>query len=158
MSFFGKRLSEYVAFVRPLLALILVVGLTRLTVSLAGAPNSVANWMSVTGVLWLTVTYYSIHVRTSGFGSYKQLLGVTVVLNAAAQAVIITGICIAVLTGTNNIYSASEYAFGGDGKTWVHAFAHLTLGMTFGSLVPWLAGSLIMFGSKKLGGREVVAA
>ena len=158
MNIFGKHLSEYVAFVRWFLVLILVVGLTRLALSLAGVPNSTAKWISVTGVLWLAVLYYSIRVRTSGFGSYKQLLGVIVVLNVVAQAVIITGICIAIFTGTNNIYSASEYAFGGDGKTWLHVVAHLTLGIIFGSLVPWLTGSVIMFASKKLSSRDVVIA
>jgi len=39
MIFFGKRLSEYVAFVKPFLGLILVVGIARLALSLGGAPE-----------------------------------------------------------------------------------------------------------------------
>jgi hypothetical protein len=78
------------------------------------------------------------------------LLPICVLLNLAAQAVIISGIIVAILTGVNNIYSAPEYAFGADGKTWLHVGAHLGIGTIAGSLVPWIIGSLVLFVTKKL--------
>jgi hypothetical protein len=77
----------------------------------------------------------------------------------------IVGIVIAMVTGTDNIFSGPEYALGSDGKTWAHLAAHLFIGTTLGSLVPWLFGSVIMFAAKKLargtttnrGAREVGA-
>ena len=73
MTIFGKRPSEYVAFAKPFLGLVLLVGIARLALSLAGTPNSTARWLSITAVIWIGVVYYAIRVHTSGFGSYKQL-------------------------------------------------------------------------------------
>ncbi|MBI4382395.1 MAG: hypothetical protein HY574_14555 [candidate division NC10 bacterium] len=150
MHIFGKGLSEYVAFTRLFLGLILVVGIVRLALSFGGVPNSTAKWLSITAVVWIGVLYYSIRVHTSRFGSYKQLLPIYVLQGLVAQAIIVPAIVIAILTGSDNIYSAPEYSFGGDGKTWLHAGAHLVLGTTIGPLVGWLVACLIMFATKKL--------
>jgi len=150
MKIFGKRLSDYVAFSKLFLVLIPLVGIARLALSLGGEPNSTVKWVSVTALLWIAVIYYSVRVHTSGFGSYKQLLVIFVLLNLAAQAVIISGIILAIVTGSGNIYSAPEYAFGGDGATWLHVAAHLFVGTIAGSLVPWLFGSLILLLTRKL--------
>ena len=150
MTIFGKRLSEYVAFCKPFLGLILVVGIARLALSLGGVPNSTAKWLSITAVIWIGVLYYSIRVHTSGFGSYKQLLPICVLQGLAAQAIVVPGIILAIFTGKDNIYSAPEFAFGGDGKTWIHVGAHLLLGTTIGPLIGWLIGCVIMFATKKL--------
>ena len=154
MTIFGKRLSEYVAFSKSFLGLILIVGIARLALSLGGVPNSTAKWLSITAVMWIGVLYYSIRVHTTGFGSYKQLLVICVLQNLVAQAVIISGIVLAIFTGTGNIFSAPEYAFGSDGKTWLHLGAHLVVGTTVGSLLPWLIGSGILSATRKLAGSD----
>src|ERR1051326_8358581 len=103
MTIFGRRLGEYVQFCKPFLILIPIVGVVRLALSLAGEPNSIAKWFSVTALVWLGTLYYSVRVHTAGFGSYKQLLVICALQNLAAQAVIICGIMLAIITGTNNI-------------------------------------------------------
>jgi hypothetical protein len=150
MTIFGKPLLEYVRFARVFIVLVAVVGIARLALSLGGAPNPTAKWLSMTGLAWIAVFYYAIRVHTSGFGSYKQLLPVLALVNLTAQVIAMAAIAIAIFTGTNNIFSAPEYAFGSDGKTWTHFAAHLFIGTTIGSLVPWAFGSLILFVSKKL--------
>ncbi len=150
MIIFGKRLSEYVAFSKPFLGLILVVGIARLALSLGGVPSSIAKWLSITAVIWIGVLYYSVRVQTSGFGSYKQLLPICFLQMVTAQVVIVPAIILAIFTGTDNIYSAPEYAFGSDGKTWIHVAAHLFVATTIGSLIPWLVGCAIMFVTKRL--------
>jgi hypothetical protein len=150
MTIFGKRLSEYVAFSKPFLVFILVVGIARLALSLGGVPNSATKWLSITAVIWIGVSYFSIRVHTSGFGSYKHLLPIFVLQSLAAQAVIVPAIILAIFTGHDNIYSAPEFSFGQDGKTWLHVGAHLGLGTTIGPLIGWLVGCLIMFATKKL--------
>jgi hypothetical protein len=150
MTVFGKRLSEYVAFAKPFLALILVVGIARLALSLGGVSSSVAKWISITAVMWIGVLYYSIRVHTSGFGSYKQLLPICVLQSVTAQLVIVPAIILAIFTGKDNIYSVPEYALGSDGKTWLHVAAHLLVGTTIGPLIAWLVGCVIMFATKKL--------
>ena len=150
MNIFGKRLSDYAAFSRVFLILIPLVGIVRLALSLGGEPNSAVKWVSITLVQWIAVIYFAVRVHTTGFGSYKQLLAIYVLLNLVAQAVIISGIILAIVTGTPNIFSAPEYAFGGDGATWLHVAAHLFIGTIAGSLVPWLLGSLILLATRKL--------
>ncbi len=150
MTIFGRPLSQYVEFCKPFLVLVPVAGIVRLALSLGGVPNSTAKWISVTALVGIGVLYYSVRVHTSGFGSYKQLLVISVLVNVASQIVIIFGIVLAIVTGTPNIYSAPEYAFGSDGGTWSHAAAHLFIGTTAGSLGPWLIGSLVLFVTKKV--------
>jgi len=60
MTIFGKRLSEYVAFSKPFLSLILVVGIVRFVLSFAGVPNSAAKWFSITVVMWIGGLYYAV--------------------------------------------------------------------------------------------------
>jgi len=147
---FGKTLSEYIQFLKPILVLILIVGLARLFLSLAGAPNSTVKWLSLTVVTLLGALYCAIRVHTSGFGSYQQLLPLLVIQNALAHIISAVAIAIAILSGKDNIFSAPEYSGGGDGKTWTHAGAHLVLGIVVFSLVLWLATSLILFVTKKV--------
>jgi hypothetical protein len=154
MTIFGRRLSDYVDFCKVFLVLIPVIGIVRLALSLSGEPNSTVKWISVSVAIWIAVLYYAVRVHTKRFGSYKQLLVVCALLNLVGQVVIVSGIILAIATGTNNIYSAPEYAFGGDGKTWLHVVLHLFVGTTAGSLVPWAFGSLVLFVTKKLAGSE----
>src|SRR5436309_312492 len=150
MTIFGRPLSQYVEFCKPFLVLVPVAGIIRLALSLGGVQNSTAKWISVTALVGIGVLYYSVRVHSCGFGSYKQLLLISVLLNLAAQVVIIFGIVLAIVTGTPNIYSSPEYAFGRDGATWSHAAAHLFIGTTAGSVFPWLIGSLVLFLTKKV--------
>lgn len=158
MTIFGKPLSEYVAFAKVFLLLIAIVGITRLALSLAGVENATVKWLSISVVSLVGLVYYAIRVHTTGFGSYKQLLALIVIQSIVAQAIIIAGIVIAIFTGRDNIFSAPEYSGGGDGKTWLHAGAHLLFGVIAGSLLAWLIGSLIMFVTKKAFARDTAAA
>ena len=72
---FGKSLSEYVAFQKPILILIAAVWALRLTLSMAHVPVSGAQLVSVTGVLVVGALYYGWAVGRKGFGSFKQLYG-----------------------------------------------------------------------------------
>lgn len=151
MSIFGKRPSEYVAFAKPFLVLILAVAIARLALSLGGVSNSAARWLSVTAAIWIGVVYYAIRVHTTGFGSYKHLFPICFLLSFTAQLVIVPAIVLAIFTDTDNIYSIPENFFGSDGKTWLHVAGHLFIGgTTIGPLIGWLFGCVIMFVTKKL--------
>lgn len=149
MTIFGKRLFEYVAFAKLFLFLIFAAGLIRLTLSLRGVPLGTTQWFSMTALAWLGTIYYSIRVHTKGFGSFKQLLVILALQDWIAQAFAITGIAIAIATGTNNAFSVPEVFFGNDGRTWRHLVAHLTIGTTAGALIPWAVGSLILWATRK---------
>jgi hypothetical protein len=83
----------------------------RLALSLSGTPNDTARWFSMTALIWIAVIYCSIRIHTVGFGSYKQLVVICALLNLTTQVISITGILISIATGTDNIFSAPDFAF-----------------------------------------------
>jgi hypothetical protein len=153
VKIFGKTLSEYIAFENWFLGLVLVVGVLRLALFLLGLSYAIDKYLSMSALLLLGMIYFSIKVHTSGFGSYKQLLPVLALPAILAQAIVIAGIVLAIMTGKDNIYSVPEVSGNRDGKTWTHALGHL-FAMVIFPLVLWLIGSLHMFATKKTtGGR-----
>lgn len=147
---FGKPLSEYVSFAKPILLLIIVVGVARLALSLAGVQNAAVKWLSITAVLFIGLVYFAIRTYTTGFGGYKQLFPLLFLQSVVSQVIIATGIVIAIATHRDNIFSAPEYSGGGDGKTWLHVGAHIVLGTTIGPLLAWLVGCVITWVAKKV--------
>src|ERR1051326_2906981 len=129
MTIFGKTLSQYLDFQKYMLLLILAVGLARLILSLAGLPNSATKWLSISVVALIGLVYYAIRVHTTGFGSYKQLLPLIFIQSLVAQAIIITGIIIAIYTQKDNVFSAPEFSGGRDGKNWIHVGGHVIVGL-----------------------------
>ena len=154
MTIFGKPLSDYVSFAKPILGLILAVGIVRLALSLGGVPVSAAKWLSITAVAWIGVVYFAIRVHTTGFGTYKHLLPICVLQSITTQVVVVPAIILAIFTGQDNIYSVPEMFFGSDGKTWIHVVGHLTVGIIVAPLIAWLVGCVIMFATKKLVTRD----
>ncbi|HEY7411886.1 MAG TPA: hypothetical protein VII13_14160 [Vicinamibacteria bacterium] len=150
MTIFGKSLADYCRFAAPFLAAITVVGLLRLGLSLAGVSPGVARWFSMTVVWLVALLVLSARVHTTGFGSFKQLLGVMLVITFTAHAISALGVAIAIATGTDNVFSVPEYSGGQDGKTVFHLLAHLIGGLTVFPLVAWLVGSLVLLVTRKV--------
>ena len=150
---FGKTVAQYLGFQKVVLAVIVLVFVARFAVSLAGAPNSVARWISVTVVLLAGVVYYGVTVYTSGFGSYKQLYPLVLFQSLLGEGLVALAVALAILTGADNIYTAPEYSGGGDGKNWLHVVAHLVVAAVILPLVSWAIGSLIMLVTKKVAPR-----
>jgi len=154
---FGKKLSEYLRFQQVILGLILVVGLAKLALTLTGVPNSTTKWLSLTVLTLIGLLYYGVRVHTAGFGSYKQLLPLLFNKNVLAHAIIVIGIVIGIMTGHDNVFTAPEYSGGGDGKTWLHAGAHVVLGMIVGTFLGWLIASIVMWVTKRVARRPAPA-
>jgi len=150
---FGKTVTQYLGFQKVVLVLIVLAFLVRLALSLAGTPNSVAKWISVTVVLLAGVVYYGVAVYTSGFGSYKQLYPLVLFQSLLREGLVALAIVLAIITGTDNIYTAPEYSGGGDGKNWLHVLAHLVIAAVILPLVSWGISSLIMLVTKKVAPR-----
>jgi hypothetical protein len=115
---FGKRVSEYLAFQWPFLALTAAVGLIRLGLSLAGTPDSTV----------LPLVFFQV-----------------VVLHAVA----VTGILLAI-AGFPNVFAAPEFSGPMAQNQWLHALAHLTIGMAVAPLLLWGGASLAMWVAKRL--------
>jgi hypothetical protein len=150
---FGKRLSEYLGFQKVWLVAIAAVGLARLGLSLAGLPDGVVVFLSITVLGWAAILYYGVAVHTRGFGSYKQLLPLMIFQVVLVQAIAVMGILLAI-AGLPNIYAAPEYSgppFARSANQWSHALAHLTIGVVAPVLLWWGVASLVLLVTKKLG-------
>lgn len=157
---FGKSLSQYVSFERPILILITVVWLMRLGLSTAGMPVAGVRLVSVTGVLLLGSLYYGWVASQQGFGSFKQLYGANLLQGLYSQTLIAAAIVLAIVTGQDNIYTIPEFypASAGsdplglppDGKSFGHAIAHVVLvGAIVGPIVGWLLSSAAYLATRK---------
>jgi len=150
MTIFGKSVSQYVRFLRPILGFILVVGMARLLLSLAGVSVTSVKYFSLTAAWLVGLVVCSITVHTKGFGSYKELLALVGVQSLVAQAFTAAVVVLGIVTGQDNIYTLPEFSGNVDGKTWGHAGAHLGLAAPILTLVGWLIGSAILFVTKKV--------
>jgi hypothetical protein len=148
MRIFGKTLDDYLRFATGVVALVVVVGVARLVLSMAGVPVSAAKFVSVTTMALLGVVYFGVKVHTSGFGSYRQLLPLMVITLGAASWVSGFAVVLAIVTGRDNIYSIPEYSGGQDGKTFFHAFAHFVIAPFVAGLIAWGLSSLVMLATK----------
>ena len=149
MKIFSKSILEYFAFQKAIMILILVVGLLRLGLSLAGVSDSIVKWVSLTALSLVGIVYCGVQVPRTGFGGYKHLLPLFVWQAATANIIIAAGIALGTLTGIQNIYSKPEYSGPLAGNPWLHAAGHLADGFIVGPLLGWLLGSAIMFVVKK---------
>ena len=154
MKIFGKSLSEYVNFVKVFLVVILVVGILRLALSMAGVPNANVSGLSMSVAVLAGAIYCAVRVPKTGFGSYRHLLPLMVLQSGTANAFAALGILLAIATGQDNVFTAPEYSGGGDGKTWSHFGAHLVLGLTLFPLLLWGVSSLVMFITKRMAARS----
>jgi hypothetical protein len=151
MMVFGKRLSEYVRFQRVILGLIVVVGLARLLLSLAGVSNDVVRFFSMTVLAIAGVFYYGIRVPITGFGSYRHLLPLLVIQSVVSNLIVIAGILISRFSHRPNVFTAPE--FGGVMRTRWHILGHVGGGMIVFSLVLWAVASLVMWVTKRVSGK-----
>ncbi len=143
---FGKPYAEYIRYQMPFLAATAVVGLLRLGLSIAGQPNSVVQFASITAVGFASFAYYGAMVRRHGFGTYRHLLPLVFNQGLIANAIAVLGIVLSVY-GMPNIYDAPEFRgpFATAQTTPLqHALAHIFGGTTAGALVGWAFASIVM--------------
>ena len=148
---FGKSLSEYLKLQKPWLLLIVIVWAARLGLSLAGTPDSVGKFVSITGVLLLSVVYFPWTLSRSGFGGYRQLYGLFLIQGVFSQVLVALAIVLAIVTGHDNIFTVPEFSSKGgsplptDGKNWGHVVAHVFVaGAIIFPLVTWILGSIVL--------------
>ncbi len=151
---FGKTPFQYLGFQKWILALIAVVGLTRLGLSLAGLRDDTVAWLSMNVVSWAGALYYGVAVHTRGFGSYKQILPMAVLQTVLQQAIAVLGIMLAI-AGLRNVYAAPEYSLGAQNQ-WAHVAAHLTIGIVVPPLLLWGVASLVLLITKKVARRTAL--
>ena len=143
---FQKPYSEYIRFQTPVLIAMAIVGLLRLGLSIAGMPDSIVKFVSVSAVGFAGIVYYGVRVRPTGFGSYRHLLPLVFNQGLVANGIAIVGIGLAVM-GMPNIYDVQEFRgpFATAETTPLqHALAHMFIGTTVGALMGWGMSSIVM--------------
>jgi len=156
MNIFGKPLSAYFNFQKLILILILLVGVARLGLSLAGVSDDIVKWISITALSIVGIIYVGVKVPRTGFGSYKHLLPLFFIQAFLGNLFIVTGIAHTALTGRENIFSRPDYS--GGLTPWQHALAHTIDGVIVGPLIGFLLGSIIMFVVKKISPAKSIPA
>jgi hypothetical protein len=156
---FGKTLSQYVEFQKPMLMLIAAIWAIRLALSMGGVPVSGARFVSVTGVVLLGAVYYGWALGQTGFGSFKQLYALCLIQGIFSQTLVALAIVLAIVLGQDNIYTIPEFyppSQGGaaplptDGKNFGHAIAHIVLaGAIVFPIITWLLGSLVLLATRR---------
>jgi hypothetical protein len=168
---FGRSLSEYLAFQRPVLILIGAVWALRLAFSMTGLPVSGVQFLSVTGVLVLGAVYYGWAVGRKRFGSFKHLYALNLVQGLFSQALVAAAIVLAMLLGRDNIFSIPEFyppaqgigvlglPMPPDGKSWGHALEHLLVAGAIGfPIIGWLLGSPVLLVTSRRGAARTNAS
>jgi hypothetical protein len=153
---FGKSISEYLAFQKVPLLILAAVGLARLGLSLAGVADGTVKWVSLNAVAWPTMIYYGVAAHRAGF-RYKQLLPVAFLQALTFHIVPVLGILLTI-AGMPNIYAAPEYGGPAGTNQWLHAGAHLTLGLLAVTLITWGVSSLALLVTRKMSSRPTAAA
>jgi hypothetical protein len=146
---FGKKLSEYVRFERVILILIAVAFISRLVVGMSGVEIAKARWVSINIVLLLGLIYCAVNVHLSGFGSYKQLLGLLFIQTGFAHILIACAILMAVVSGVDNIYTNPEFFNHQNGRNLIHVFMHVVAAIIL-PLIAWAIGSVILFVTRRI--------
>ena len=103
--------------------------------------------MSVIGLIGLL--YYPIAIPLTGFGGYRQLLGLLIVQTVVAHGLIVAAIVLGIATGKDNMFTLPEFFGGADGKNWLHVLAHM-LAILLLPLISWLVAAPILSVTKKL--------
>jgi hypothetical protein len=158
MTVFGKSVSEYFRFQRWLMLLIIIVGMGRLLLSLAGISDSLTKWLSLTGLAVVGIVYCAVKVPLTQFGGKKHLLPLFVMQAGTANLIIAAGIALSVLTGKQNIFTRPEFSGPMAENQWLHAGGHLLDGFVVGPLLAWLLGSILMFAVQKVSRPKPISA
>ena len=144
---FGKSYSEYIRYQWPFLVGAAVLGFTRLGLSLAGQPNDVTRYFSMTVLLFIGIFYYALTLRRRGFGTYKHMLPMVFNQLMIAHIVAVIGIALSA-SGYENVFNAPEFRGPVENPADVtptqHILAHLLFGSWMGALVGWLVGCIVM--------------
>jgi hypothetical protein len=148
MKIGGRGIREHLHLLAPLFGLIAAVWALRLVLGMAGAPQVVIHYCSVTAAGAISILFAVLLIYFKRFGSYSNVAASAVLLHLCEQLLISCAIAFSILTGVPTIYSAPEFA--GPMTPVQHLLSHLTFGLAFGSLIGTAMGCLLLWLLRKL--------
>jgi hypothetical protein len=136
MRICGYRMRDHVRLLAPLFGFVAAVWLIRLIVGMLDP--GLVRVFSVTGAYALAILLAAVLIHIRKFGSYPNVVASSVLLVVWGQLLIVLAIVFAVLTGTNNIFTAPQYSFP---RVDPHHLKHILGQLTYG------VGAGILFGA-----------
>jgi len=144
MRICGYRIRDHIRLLGPLFGFVAAVWVIRLIIGALGL--GFVRLFSVTGAYALAILLAAVLIHTRGFGSYTNVVAASVLLVAWGQLLIVLAIVFAVLTGTNNIFTAPQYSFPRDDSHHLkHILGQLTYGVGAGILFGAAMGCLLLW-------------
>jgi len=141
-------LGDHIRLLRPLFGLIAAVWLLRIILDKAGTPLSVVRMFSVTVAGSASILLAVLLIHFKAFGSYASVVLSAFLLELWAQLIISGAIAFSALTGTTNIFTASEFAHSY--PPLAHIIGHLTFGLGLGTLLGAAMGCLLLWMLRRL--------
>jgi hypothetical protein len=151
---FGKPVSEYLALQKWWLVALVILGLSRIALSIGGPPSPAVRWGTSTNLLgYAAAVYYGVAGYRRGY-LFKQLYPLVLFHVIVFHALAILGILLTI-AGYPNLYATPEVtAFP---NQWWHIGAHLTIGMAIAPLFGWALASLAMLVTRAVSPRRAAA-
>jgi hypothetical protein len=154
MRICGYRIRDHIRLLAPLFGFITAVWLIRLVLGALGV--GFVRMFSVTGADALAILLAAVLIHMRRFGSYPNVVAASVLLVVWGQLLIVLAIVFAVLSGTNNIFTAPQYSFPRDDT---HHLKHIAgqfiyggygilLGAAMGCVLLWVLRMLVPPGSQ----------
>ncbi len=143
MKIGGHGLRDHLRLLAPLFGLIAAVWVLRMVLDLAGTHPGIVRYVSVSvaGAASGLIAVWLIHFRR--FGGYSNVVFATFLLMLWEESLIVAAIAFSALTGTDNVYTANEYAMGLSHTK--HIALHLTLDEGFGTLFGSAMGCALLW-------------
>jgi hypothetical protein len=155
----GHRVRDHIRLLAPLFGLIAAVWVLRMIVAEAGSPSYIILIVSVTTTTAFSMLLAVLLIHFRRFGGYANVVVASFLLNVWAQILISGAISFAMLTGTENIYTAPAFDLsGGDGSKLSHLYGHLTFEIALGTLEGAAVGCLLLWLLRMLASRASVAS
>ena len=118
------------------IAAILMVGVIRFAMSVAGLPNSTVKYMSMTAVMLAGAIYFAVTTRT-----HTERLKDAFLLILPYLTIEVLSLSYTWITGHQTIFHAEEYSLGFD--VGYHTIGHLVGGLTWEPLILFVLMEII---------------
>ena len=145
MNVGGRSMRDHIRMLAPLFGFIAVVWVLRLGLEAAGVSHGIVRIFSLTGATSLAILIAVWRIHTKRFGSYPNVVVVSVLLVVFEQVLIIAAIAFAVMTKTGNVFTRPEYSPPDDPSHVSHILGQLTFGIGAGMLFCAATGSLMLW-------------
>jgi len=143
MTRYGQRLARYARFVRVGMALIVLIGLARFAAGVTGVPYERAtHLLSVTITTMVLAVVYGGRAAATGFGGYRHLLPMVVMLALAMYGFIVAAILVEGLGGIHGYFHAPGRGLAPGGMSVLSHIGGQLLAMTFSIGPFWLLAAV----------------